>query len=112
MNGNLRFGFIFTGSPLYDLDDINDFEDATWHASGYGYGKTAREAIINACKNCYQDCTLWEIPSSNPTGYLVEFYDNGDVESVEKKKLCIIGETTYSVEFDEGDKETFFKATN
>ena len=111
MNSNPRFGFIFTAFPPYDLDDIHDFEDATWHCSGYGYGKTEREAIFNACKDCYKDATLWNVPR-NPLGYLVAFYDNGDVESVEKKKLCILGETTYSVEFDKGDKETFFKATN
>ena len=111
MNESTRFGFIFTVFPMDDLADIYEFEDATWNASGYGYGETAREAIISACKNCYQDCTLWNIPR-NPLGYLVEFDGDGNVESVEQKEFCILGETTYSVEFDEGDKETFFKATN
>ena len=111
MNSNPRFGFIFTPFQPYDLDDINDFEDATWNASGYGYGETAREAIISACKSFYQDCPLRKVPR-NPRGYLVEFDGDGNVESVEQKELCILGETTYFVEFDEGDKETFFKATN
>ena len=55
MNG-LKFGFIF--SMLADFADIYEFEDATWYASGCGYGETAREAIIDACKNAYRDCTL------------------------------------------------------
>lgn len=111
MNSNPRFGFLFTVFPLYDLDDINDFKDKTWHCSGYGYGETEREAISNACKDCYRDATLWNVPR-DPWGYLVEFYEDGNVESVEKKKLHLVCETTYSVEFDNEDKETFFKATN
>lgn len=104
-----RFGFIF--SMFAQFSDIYEFEDATWHASGYGYGETAREAITDACKNCYRDCTLWEVPRY-PVGYLVEFDADGNVESIEQEELCIHGETTYAVEFDDGDKKTFFKATN
>lgn len=111
MNSNPRFGFIFTSCPMDGLADISDFEDATWHASGYDYGETAQDAIIGACKSCYQDCTLWEVPRY-PRGYLVEFNNDGDVVGVEQKELCILGELTYSVEFDNGDKTTFFKSTN
>lgn len=111
MNKIPRFGFIFTPFPLYDLDNIHDFGEATWNATGYSYGETAQEAIINACKYAYQDCTLWNLPR-NPTGYLVEFYDNGDIEHIEQKEVCIIGEMTYTLKFAEGDGKTFFKATN
>lgn len=104
-----KFGFIF--SPFAQFSDIYDFEDAVWHASGYGYGETAREAIIIACKFAYQDCTLWNLPN-NPVGYLVEFDEDGNVESVEQQTLCIVGETTYTLKFSEDDKKTFFKASN
>ena len=106
---NPKFGFIF--STFAQFSDIYDFEDAVWHASGYGYGETAREAIITACKYAYQDCTLWNLPN-NPVGYLVEFDEDGNVESVEQQTLCIVGETTYTLKFAEDDKETFFKASN
>lgn len=106
---NPKFGFIF--SPFAQFSDIYEFEDAIWHASGYGYGETAREAIINACKYTYQDCTLWNLPN-NPVGYLVEFDDDGNVESIEQQTLCIVGETTYTLKFTEDDKKTFFKASN
>ena len=106
---NPKFGFIFSASASFS--DIYDFEDATWHADGYGYGETAREAIINACKYAYQDCTLWDVPR-NPAGYLVEFDEDGNVESIEQQTLCIVGETTYTLKFSEEDKETFFKASN
>ena len=104
-----RFGFIF--SVFAQFYDIYEFEDATWHASGYGYGETAREAIVDACKNAYNDCTLWEVPRY-PTGYLVEFDVDGNVINVERKTLCIIGETTYTLKFAEDDSKTFFKASN
>ena len=104
-----KFGFIFSTSAQFS--DIDEFEDATWHADGYGYGYTAREAIVIACKYTYQDCTLWDVPN-NPVGYLVEFDDDGYVESVEPQTLCIVGETTYTLKFAENDSKTFFKATN
>lgn len=104
-----RFGFIF--SEFAQFSDIYEFEDVTWYSGGYGYGETAREAIIDACKNVYQDCTLWDVPR-NPAGYLVEFDDDGNAVNVERKTLCILGETTYTLKFAEDDKETFFKATN
>lgn len=108
MNG-LKFGFIF--SMLANFADIYEFEDATWYASGCGYGETAREAIVDACTSAYRDCTLWEVPR-NPVGYLVEFDVDGNVVNVERQTLCIVGETTYTLEFAEDDKKTFFKATN
>lgn len=104
-----KFGFIFSTSAQFS--DIYEFEDAIWHADGYGYGETAREAIIAACKYAYQDCTLWNLPN-NPVGYLVEFDEDGNVESVEQQTLCIVGETTYTLKFTEDDKKTFFKASN
>lgn len=104
-----KFGFIFSTSAQFS--DIYEFEDAIWHASGYGYGETAREAIITACKYAYQDCTLWNLPN-NPVGYLVEFDEDGNVKSVERQTLCIVGETTYTLKFTEDDKKTFFKASN
>lgn len=104
-----RFGFIF--SEFAQFSDIYEFEDVTWHSDGYGYGETAREAIIDACKNAYQDCTLWDVPR-NPVGYLVEFDDDGNVVNVERKTLYIIGETTYTLKFAEDDSKTFFKAYN
>lgn len=106
---SLKFGFIF--SMLANFADVYEFEDATWYTSGSGYGETAREAIIDACKNAYRYCTLWEVPR-NPTGYLVEFDVDGNVVNIERQTLCIVGETTYTLEFDEDDKKTFFKATN
>ena len=108
MNG-LKFGFIF--SMLANFADIYEFEDATWYASGFGYGETAREAIMDACKNAYQDCPLCEV-QRNPVGYLVEFNADGNVVNVERQKLCIVGETTYTLKFAEDDSKTFFKATN
>lgn len=104
-----RFGFIF--SEFAQFSDIYEFEDVTWYSGGYGYGETAREAIVDACKNAYQGCTLWEVPR-NPVGYLVEFDDDGNAVNVERQTLCIIGETSYTLKFAEDDKKTFFKATN
>ena len=106
---SLKFGFIF--SMLAKFSDIYEFEDATWYASSSGYGETAREAIVDACKNAYRDCTLREVPR-NPVGYLVEFDVDGNVVNVERKTLCILGETTYTLKFAEDDSKTFFKATN
>ena len=111
MNKIPRFGFILSVFPLDGLADICDFGDATRYSSGYGYGETASEAITEACKYAYQDCTLWNLPN-NPVGYLVEFDDNGNIESVEQQTLCIVGETTYTIKFADGDNKTFFKATN
>ena len=111
MNKIPRFGFVLSVFPLDGLADICDFRKATRYESGYGYGETAREAIITACKYAYQDCTLWNLPN-NPVGYLVEFDEDGNVESIEQQTLCIVGETTYTLKFTEDDKETFFKASN
>ena len=111
MNKIPRFGFVLSVFPLDGLADICDFGKATRYSSGYGYGETARESITEACKYAYQDCTLWNLPN-NPVGYLVEFDDDGNVESVEQQTLCIVGETTYTLKFAEDDKETFFKASN
>lgn len=104
-----RFGFIF--SEFAQFSDIYEFEDVTWYSGGYGYGETAREAIVDACKNAYQDCPLWDVPR-NPAGYLVEFDDDGNAVNVEQQTLCIVGETTYTLKFNEDDNKTFFKATN
>lgn len=104
-----KFGFIF--STYAQFSDIYDFEDAVWHASGYGYGETAREAIINACKYTYQDCTLWDVPR-NPSGYLVEFDGDGNIVNIEHQMLCIACETTYTIKFADGNNKTFFKASN
>ena len=110
MNENTRFGVIFSEfAPRHT--DIYDFEDETWYASGYGYGETARDAIIDACKSYCDGRQLWDI-TTHPAGYLVEFDENGNVENVERQTLHVIGELTYTVEFDEGDKKTFFKASN
>lgn len=110
MNKIPMFGFIISESaPRYT--NIYEFENAMWDDCGPRYGKTVREAIINACKDYYQDCTLWGVPR-NPVGYLVVFDEDGNVESVEQQTLCIHGETTYTLEFAEDDKETFFKASN
>ena len=111
MNKIPRFGFVLSVFPLDCLTDIGDFGNATRYKSGYGYGETAREAITEACKYAYQDCTLWNLPN-NPVGYLVEFDDDGNVVNVEHQTLCIVGETTYTLKFAEDDKETFFKASN
>ena len=109
MNKIPRFGFVLSVFPLDGLANICDFRNATRYESGYG--ETAREAIITACKYAYQDCTLWNLPN-NPVGYLVEFDEDGNVESVEQQTLCIVGETTYTLKFAEDDKKTFFKASN
>ena len=111
MNKIPRFSFVLSVFSLDGLTNISDFRNATRYKSGYGYGETAREAIIEACKYAYQDCTLWNLPN-NPVGYLVEFDEYGNVESVEQQTLCIVGETTYTLKFAEDDKETFFKASN
>lgn len=111
MNSNPRFGFIFSLCNPYYLSDIYEFEDEVQYASGCGYGDTEREAIVDACKNYCDGRQLWDIPV-NRTGYLVEFDADGNVESVEEKELHLVCETTYSVEFDNEDKTTFFKATN
>lgn len=76
-----KFGFIF--SEFAQFSDIYEFEDVTWYSGGYGFGETAREAIVDACKNAYQDCTLWNIPR-NPAGYLVEFDEDGNTVNVER----------------------------
>ena len=81
MNKIPRFGFVLSVFPLDGLTNICDFRNATRYESGYGYGETARDAIITACKYAYQDCTLWNLPN-NPVGYLVEFDEDGNVESV------------------------------
>lgn len=109
MNKIPRFGFIF--SMLAKFTDIYEFEDTTWVVSGFGYGETARKAIVDACKNAYRDCSLWEVPR-NPVGHLVEFDEDGNVVNVERKTLCIVGETTYTLKFAEDDNKTFFKAYN
>lgn len=106
-----RFGFVLSVFPLDGLTDIHDFEDAIRYAGGYGFSETAREAIVDACKNAYRDCTLWNIPR-NPAGYLVEFDEDGNAVNVERRTLSIVGETTYTLKFAEGDEKTFFKATN
>lgn len=107
---NPRFGFIFSEFAPYCLD-INEFEDDILYSNGCGYGETAREAIIDACKNYCDGRQLWDI-QTQPTGYLVEFDEDGNVESIEKELPYIACETTYTVEFAEDDSEMFFKATN
>ena len=111
MNKIPRFCFVLSVFPLDGLTNICDFRKATRYKSGYGYGETAREAITEACKYAYQDCTLWNLPN-NPVGYLVEFDEDGNVVNVEQQTLCIVGETTYTLKFSEDDKETFFMASN
>lgn len=108
---NQKFGFIF--SEFAQFSDIYEFEDVTWCSGGegYGFGETAREAILNACKYAYQDCTLWDVPR-DPVGYLVEFDENGNIVSIKQQTLCIVGETTYTIKFTDNDSETFFKAAN
>lgn len=87
MNKIPRFGFIFTPFPLYDLDNIHDFGEATWNATGYSYGETAQEAIINACKYAYQDCTLWNLPR-NPTGISWSFTTTATLNTSNKRRFA------------------------
>ena len=48
MNSNPRFGFIFTVLPMDGLADIYEFDDATWNASGYGYGEILKLFLFSS----------------------------------------------------------------